>query len=1104
MAARVIIIGGNVPGVQAALDLADSGIEVTLLEESYSLPESPDEGIVFRPRLLKAARHPNIRIMTGTEAAGIDADDGSYRVRVIQHPRYVGPQACLSCGRCERACPVVLFSEDNHKAQKAIHRPPLGLKSIPSSCIIDKTGVAPCTAACPAGINVQGYVALISRGRLREALDLVREANPFPHILGRVCTHPCEEACTRGSVDQPIAIASLKRYLADMEPRQYSLIPTGMVNPDSPRRVAVIGSGPAGLTCARDLAWKGHNSTIFEALPVPGGMVAVGMPRFRLPREVREAEINAILHMGVEIRTNTAVGPDLTLNDLKEQGYEAVFIASGAHINLQLNIPGEELDGVIDSITLLRKINLKQPVTVGSNVVVIGGGYTAIDSARTAIRLNQGRVRVLYRRTEKEMAATKAEILETTEEGVEVEILATPVRIIGEEGRVVGIECQRMELGEMDETGRRRPVPVEGSNFVLDCDTVIVAIGQQPDLSIYDHGRLRPQNNGNTIDVDPLTLQTSVPGVFAGGDVTSGPRSMVHAVGDGRRAAVSIDRLLQGLDLAEGRLLESPAPVEVDLEDVHIVPRSRRRIPVLPVEERVGNFEEVQTGYTTFMALRESKRCLNCGGCSECFECVKACEQNAIDHEMRPVEMDLNVDAVIYAAGDSPGEDIYTIGEGDIPDMLSNASAIVSKVLSDLADKRPVTNLEAPPILRQEQEPAVAGVPVTGVFVCRCGGGISDVVDISGLVVYLSRRHDVALAHPIDYACSDEGAMEIRNVAKDHGLTHAVVAACACCGLDQICFSCSDRRIECKDKLLACAGQDGLRYEFVNIREHCSWVHARDHVKAMAKATALIRAGLTRLIESPSDSARKLPVKQSVAVIGAGVSGLRAAASLTGMNIQVNAVIESKRLSGDIKRGLIDDIRSHGGEILEDMQLKNLDGLAGDYTFELKRKGKAREVTVGAVIIDLDGISINKLPELLQLAVRQTKSEPDQFESCVPGVFICGAGSAGKDTDSATLEGMAIAGKVAAFLGRGMVHTGENLAIVNPSLCRGCGTCTTICEFGAPRLIETDRGIFISQVDEVICRGCGTCVAHCPSGAIEQQGLSDSRIAGAMEAILLG
>ncbi|MDD5094231.1 MAG: FAD-dependent oxidoreductase [Dehalococcoidia bacterium] len=1116
MTTRVVVIGGNIEGVQAALDVANCRIEVSLIEQSPSLQQLHDEeeSVLLRPKLLEAARHPNIRIFTGVDIEQTEGEKGSFRIKASQSPRYVKAEDCTSCGRCQLACPVNLSSPHERDIHKAIHRPDSGLKSVPSTCLVDKNGVPPCTAACPAGVNVQGYVALISKGKHKEALALIREAVPFPHILGRICTHPCETACTRGKIDQPIGIASLKRYLADMEPAQFAPLSSEAEPFLSTGRVAIIGAGPAGLTCARDLFRMGHMSTIFESLPMAGGMLAVGMPRFRLPREVREAEVKGITDLGIEIRTSTPIGKNLTITDLRHQGYDAIFLAIGCHVGLKVGIPGEDLEGVATGVTFLRALRLKSPVRMGHKLVVIGGGYTGIDVARAAVRMHCYKVHIIEKYTLNEVSATPAEVLETTEEGVKIQFLTSALRIIGENGRVVGVECQRFKVEGIVENGRPWLVPIEGSEFIIEADTVVVAIGQSPDLSFFKDV---VDTDRGVIKVDPLTLSTNVPGIFAGGDAATGPKSVVDAVAGGRRAAVSIDRYLRGEDIRAGRTLARPTPVEVNLSQMDVPPGKRRRIPVLPIRKRVKNFEEVETGYTTFMAIREAERCLNCGGCSECMECVKACELEAIDHRLPARKIQFEAEAVVYATNgdgvvpDKPSEPgIYTLGnaskDGIIAERLTRASAIAGRVVTDLGNYGSIVN-EAPGSMlaespRTASQLSLPSEPRVGVFACRCGGSISESVDIPTLVAHFSGRSGVTYAHQIGYACSDEGALEIRNHARQNDLTHVVVAACPCCALDQICFSCSDRRMECKEKLLGPSSSDGLCYEFVNIREHCAWVHDDEPEIALEKAKALIRAGIARAQEGLPSANLVKEVKRSVVIIGSGLGGLQAASDLSQQGFQTTLIpgdFAKDAMMTETSASLLAELKRNSGRILEDGRAEDVQGSVGDFRILVERQGKLLSLNAGVVVIDLSAKGSMRLPEMLESAGNGSWSELDQAASRIPGIFLCGT-----DHATASLQGAAAASKASALLRKGHMQMVQTIATVDPLVCRGCGTCAAICEFGAPSLSEQSDGISVSQIDAALCRGCGTCAAHCPSNAITQNGFSDRQMACALEAMLTG
>ncbi|MBW2038595.1 MAG: NADH-quinone oxidoreductase subunit NuoF [Deltaproteobacteria bacterium] len=468
---------------------------------------------------------------------------------------------------------------------------------------------APCQHACPIEQDVPGYLALIAAGRFDDALALIRQKNPFPGVCGRVCTHYCESKCRRGQLDEPIAISQLKRFPADFQ-RKRRIQTVTLISESREEKVAVIGSGPGGLTAAHDLAKRGYNVAVFEELPVAGGMMAVGIPDYRLPKDVLAAEINMIERLGVTIRTNTRVGRDISFDDLRKN-YDAIFIAVGCHVSLGLGVEGEDLHGVYGGAEFLRGINLGERLPVGGRVVVVGGGNAAIDAARTSVRLGAEDVVILYRRQREDMPASDEEIEEALEEGVQVRFLVVPKRIVGRDGKVAAMECQNMGLGEFDRSGRRRPVPIEGSGFTVDADTVIAAIGQVANLSFLD-GIREQIAPGGRIDIDSESYQTSLEGVFAGGDVVTGPWDVVNAIAAGHRAAEEIDRYLR-LKKGEPPWREEMAKFEIPIEiEEEVVERPRVKMPMLSPEERKVNFQEVELGYAERMAMEEARRCLRC------------------------------------------------------------------------------------------------------------------------------------------------------------------------------------------------------------------------------------------------------------------------------------------------------------------------------------------------------------------------------------------------------------------------------------------------------------------------------------------------------------
>lgn len=465
---------------------------------------------------------------------------------------------------------------------------------------------APCQHTCPVGLDVPGYVSLIKEGKLAEAYLLIKQRNPFPSVCGRVCHHPCESKCRRAQVDEPLAIRDLKRVASDFA---YDMGMEYVPRPSAAKtdEVAIIGAGPAGLSAAWDLAQEGYPVTIFESLPVAGGMLAVGIPEYRLPREMLKNEVDAVRKLGVDIRLNTRVND---INALFTDGYKAVFVANGAHKGDKMGIPGEDLQGVYDAIDFLKKVNLGQDVKIGKKVAVIGGGNSAIDAARVSLRKGAEEVHIFYRREKKDMPAIEDEIEAAEHEGMRLHLLTAPSKLLGRDGKVSGMQCLKMELGDFDAGGRRTPKEIKGSEYVVEVDTVIEAVGQRVDTTFgLEAGR------GGTVNHKKRTLATGRPGVFVGGDVANGPQTVIQAIADGQRAASSIRRYLQGEELSPivERNHYKPIPLStVPPTEQETNKRARVRAPEVPVGQRKGSFREVALAYGRKEAMEEASRCLRC------------------------------------------------------------------------------------------------------------------------------------------------------------------------------------------------------------------------------------------------------------------------------------------------------------------------------------------------------------------------------------------------------------------------------------------------------------------------------------------------------------
>ncbi|MBI5837091.1 MAG: FAD-dependent oxidoreductase [Candidatus Eisenbacteria bacterium] len=488
---------------------------------------------------------------------------------------------------------------------------------------------SPCTAACPAGINVKAYVSLIAERRFAEALEVVRRRCPLPGICGRVCHHPCENACKRGHSDEPIAIRALKRVVADRE-RDFPR-PAPPPGPTRSGRVAIVGSGPAGLTAAYDLALAGYPVTVFEADSEPGGMLRYGIADYRLPPGVLDAEIGVLQRAGVEIRTGMRLGRDLDLEGLRRDGYSATLLAVGAQIGRPLSVPGEESCPVVeDALRFLRRVNSGSRTFPGNRVVVIGGGSTAVEAARTALRLGAKSVEVVYRRYREELLASRYEIEAAEREGVNFSFLVAPSRVLLEGQRLAGLECMKVGLGEPDGSGRRRPILIPGSEFVVQADRVLAAVGQEADLDFLDPADRERASKGGRLPIDERTALTALPGVFAAGDVVTGPATVIEAIAAGHRAAESIRHHIEEgrPDIREERP-ERAAAAEYELPDQPPI-RAARLHPAQELPAPGREFGEVEAAFEIEDAVAEARRCLRCGPCGDCRVCAPTCQRRHI------------------------------------------------------------------------------------------------------------------------------------------------------------------------------------------------------------------------------------------------------------------------------------------------------------------------------------------------------------------------------------------------------------------------------------------------------------------------------------------
>jgi heterodisulfide reductase subunit A-like polyferredoxin len=660
-----MVVGGGIAGIQAALDMAEAGYKVYLVEQKSAIgghmaqldktfPTNDCAMCIISPKLVDAGRHRNIDLLVDSEILSVRGDAGNFRVRLRTRPRYIDLEKCTGCGDCADVCPVIIPSHFNEGLveQRAAYK--LYPQAVPNAFAIEKRGISPCRDACPSGQRAQGYIALIREGRYEDALRVIKEDNPFPGICGRICNHRCEDACNRGKLDEPINIHALKRFVTDKVYAE-ERVPLDRAERVHEERVAIIGAGPCGLTAAQDLCKLGYGVSVFEALPVAGGMLRVGVPEFRLPSWIVDREVQDIVDLGVELHLDSQVED---LDDLFAEGFQSVLIAVGAHEARILPIEGVDLEGVLVNTVFLRDVRLGSPPDLaGKRVMVLGGGNVAIDVARTSVRLG-AEVHMACLEARDEMPAHAWEVEAAEAEGITLHPARSFVRIVDDgTGRVAGLECLKVTFMEFDESGRLTLETEPGSEHVIPCDVVIFSIGQRAGLAFIPDSSGVGVTRQATIAVNPNTLSATRSGVFAAGDAITGTAFVIESVDSGHRAAESIHRYLRGEELEPPVKPELPvvdlsrAEIEerVHRGEVHVKPRVS--MPMVPVEDRLSSFVEVEKGYTDEQAQEEAARCLACGICSECLSCWYTCQADAVNHDMVEAVQEVEIGAILLAPG---------------------------------------------------------------------------------------------------------------------------------------------------------------------------------------------------------------------------------------------------------------------------------------------------------------------------------------------------------------------------------------------------------------------------------------------------------------------
>jgi len=678
-----LVIGGGIAGMESAISLGDMGYRVLLVEKEPSVggkmillskvfPTLDCASCISTPKMALAASHPNIDLKVYTEVKDIRRNgNGTFKATIVKKPTFVDVAKCTGCQDCERVCSVTVpdqFNFDLVSRRAAYIAFP---QAVPKKAVIEREGTSPCTYSCPAGIKANGYISLARRGDFEKAFNLIMEDAPLVGSLGRACYAPCQSECTREKIGDAPEIKLLKRFIADWYYERHPEPEYGPPAEKTGKSIAIVGSGPAGLTAAYFLAKKGHGVVIFEAGAEAGGMLRSGLPPYRLPKDVVDRDIKNVAALGVEIRTGTKID---SIKKLLADNFDAVFLSVGAATPRRLGIEGEEHETVVSAIAMLEAVNRGTTMNlVGKIVAVLGGGNAAMDAARSAKRLGAREVRVIYRRMISDMPASRDEVRDAQAEGINIHEMRAPVRFVIKEGRLVGVETVRT-LKVYDAKGNYSLEFKKGAKKVFPADIVLVAIGQDPQTPVFENEGV-VLNRNKTLKVDERTLATDLPGVFAGGDAVSGPATIVEAMGQGKRAAFYIDRRLRGEPLEgvefEPRLPAIDAEAVLGRQTAHPSIRVEKR--ERPSHLRVDDFSEVQEPLTEEEAFASASNCLNCGICSECHQCRIVCPADAVDFDMRTEEQEVEVGAVVVSTGFKlfPGELMERYGFGKYRNVIT-------------------------------------------------------------------------------------------------------------------------------------------------------------------------------------------------------------------------------------------------------------------------------------------------------------------------------------------------------------------------------------------------------------------------------------------------
>jgi NADPH-dependent glutamate synthase beta subunit-like oxidoreductase/NAD-dependent dihydropyrimidine dehydrogenase PreA subunit len=1087
---KVCVIGATPAGIAATNKLGEMGIPVTLIDCDADLNEklSVDKwrmssGIslnyALRPGLLRILRNPRIRCVLPAVVESIKHTPQGFSVRYKKTASYVDPERCTLCGRCADVCPA--FGPDGRKAARYG-----GRHALPGRSVIDKRRTPLCQANCPLGVNVQGYMALARAEKFSEALQLIRRDNVLPAICGRICTHPCEAACRRTELDQPLAIRDVKRFIADNA--RYAPV-EGDIAPKRSEKVAVVGSGPAGLAAAADLAALGYQVTVFEKEKMPGGLLRYGIGPYRLPRDILDQEIGYLRDLGVEFR----LGAEFDFSCQTGEHFDATVLATGLWTDRRLNAPGEDLEGVVGCISFLADVNRGVRTSTSGKYAVIGDGNSAFEAARTLVRLG-AEATVISWFPEDLIPADASEVEDALQEGVSIRTDLKVAAFLGNGKTLRAVRCVPTKPGPPDSKGIPWPIPVNGADPVeMEFDHAIVAIGQIGKKSLFGAAASTIVTDSGLVRINDK-CQTPIEKIFAAGDAASGPTTVVSAMASGRDAARSVHHFLSG-ETPAGIALSRPGERDFLPITSEIPSLPRARMPVRQPASRKGLSVEVALGLTEAQVHEEASRCLQCGACSECLQCVDVCTApRAINHEDTTSEHIEHAGVIIIAdpaaAPGIKGEDVLRAYSSkairpDASTMTMRGFASAAEALLLLGESTPRMKGHglsfSPPGAQLSSDLRI------GIFVCRCNDSLGWKPELDQFVSNLTQNPSVEYTEIVPSACTPDGSASILRTIREKGLTRFVLASCVCCPLDLICSACTDQRTRLKNTLFHGTGINRAMAETCNLRgEVLSLLHS-DPDLAVKRFNGLIERSINRLglLKSLPTPARQYNF--TTAVIGHSEAAVKSAQTLGHMGMEVFHFGGPNKALPDTP----DLPNVHG---FRGSSAKSLGGTVGNFRITVEMEDGFQQVfQAGAVILGEHACkTIAYMPHpdmpphqfIHAMQARGEKGIPFFVpgSTSIPGLLL--ASPPGINL-SDRIKGTAAAILAASVMPRGPRQNKGYTVSIDTALCRGCGRCANICPYRAISLHRNSLGYGYAAVDEALCKGCGNCISICPSNAAD-------------------